>query len=312
MNLSTKGAAAIERHEGNVQRAYRCPAGVVTIGVGYTMRSAAFGAWWRKRHGGRALKMGDTMTRAEALDILPAVADAEYGAAVNRSIAPKRQHHYDGATSVAFNLGPASVKWRWGKALAAGRVGECARLLRNNYNTANGKVLAGLVRRRREEADLIEHGIYGPGPINAATEAKGVARFVVPVDRAERLAVRGFLAASGYAVGADAEAIAADAVRAFQTANGLTADGLVGKATLAKIERLKAAKAAAKAAGQVGGTGGTATAGGAAAQQVEPSALADWILWGGLGLALVAVVVFAVVAWRRGWFDELKQMTRRL
>lgn len=40
MQTSPKGRAFIAEHEGVVLKTYRCPAGVLTIGVGHTARAA--------------------------------------------------------------------------------------------------------------------------------------------------------------------------------------------------------------------------------------------------------------------------------
>lgn len=119
LKISPQGQMFLTDHEGFVGRAYRCPAGVVTIGYGFTMGSKVFAAYWKKTRG-RALKMGDTMTRDEATKLLPAVFDEEYGAAVNAKIKPTRQNHYDSAGSVAFNCGTGSLNWKWAQALARG------------------------------------------------------------------------------------------------------------------------------------------------------------------------------------------------
>jgi len=48
MKLSHKGTQFITRHEGIVLKWYRDPVGVGTIGIGFTWRSTAFKAWWKK------------------------------------------------------------------------------------------------------------------------------------------------------------------------------------------------------------------------------------------------------------------------
>ena len=308
MHLSDRGADFIARHEGFVSRAYRDPVGVLTIGTGFTNRSKAFRSYWLRTRG-HDLRPGDTITRDENAKILATVADAEYGAAVNRAIRPQKQHHYDGATSVAFNLGPASVKWRWGRALAAGDIAGCARLLRSGYNKAGGRVLKGLTIRRGHEARLIEHGDYGDG---------GAARFGIldhlPADDAGRQARKDQLAdyqrhlkALGFDPG-PADGLwgkrTRSAVLAFQKDHvHLVNDGILGPATRAGIDRAVAARGAGK--GPLLGTAGLALVSGAAVK-LE----ADWsgLLVGGGGLALV--VMAGYLAWR--YRDELRHWGRGL
>ncbi|WP_306029622.1 lysozyme [Stappia sp. MMSF_3263] len=162
MRISDRGLALIARHEGFVARAYRDPVGVLTIGYGFTMGSRVFAAYWRDRHG-RALAPGDRLERAEADALLRRLVDGEYGAAVTRELGELPQHQHDAACSVAFNLGPRALRWRWARALKAGDRRGAAEILGANYNTAGGRRLAGLVRRRREEAALLLAGDYGDG-----------------------------------------------------------------------------------------------------------------------------------------------------
>ena len=161
MKISDKGLAFIAGHEGFVSTAYRDPVGVLTIGYGFTMRSRVFAAWWRTRHG-RALRMGDAISRADADVILKRLVDEEYGAAVTARFGALPQHHFDAACSVAYNLGPRALTWRWARALSAGDPARAAAILSANYNTARGRKLPGLVRRRKEEAHLLRTGVF-PG-----------------------------------------------------------------------------------------------------------------------------------------------------
>ncbi|MCA1297546.1 lysozyme [Stappia indica] len=175
MRLSDRGAAFIARHEGLVTRAYRDPAGVVTIGYGFTERSAVFRAWWRERHR-RPLAIGDRISRKDCEALLARLVEKEYGAAVLARFGAMPQHRFDACCSVAYNLGPGALNWRWARALAAGDVTGAARILAENYATAGGRRLAGLVRRRREEARLLLTGDYGDGTDVATSETQSTAR----------------------------------------------------------------------------------------------------------------------------------------
>ena len=62
----------LAQHEGFGSKAYRCPAGVFTIGYGMTMRSRVFADYWRRLKG-RALKPGDRISREEADKALTAM-----------------------------------------------------------------------------------------------------------------------------------------------------------------------------------------------------------------------------------------------
>lgn len=271
MQISKRGLAFIAGHEGFVSKAYRDPVGVLTIGYGFTMRSRIFVAYWRAKHG-RALKPGDTISREDANAVLAKLVDEEYGAAVTAYFGDLPQHQFDAACSVAFNLGPGAVKWRWGRALKAGDVDGAAMILAANYNTAGGRRLAGLVRRRKEEASLLAAGNYGdtfaPG-VDAIEDSHLLRRLGYDTDK--------------WPV----------AVRSFQRENGLVVDGIFGPASRATAKRLLSKRST----GKTTAASGIAAGGGAAATVAEKATDIDWTTIAvGLGTA-GAVAVLAYVAW---------------
>ena len=169
MELSASGAAFIRRHEGFVPRYYLDPVGVGTIGIGFTWRSASFRSWWAANKSG-AFGPGATMTQAQADAALRVLIADEYGRAVNGFFGKAvPQHVFDACVSAVYNLGPGALAWRWAAAARDGDFARAAALLRVTGTTAGGKTLAGLVRRRREEALLLEQGIYTGGDPPAAT-----------------------------------------------------------------------------------------------------------------------------------------------
>jgi len=286
MKISTAGTAFIAAHEGFVSKAYRCPAGVVTIGYGFTMGSRLFADYWRSSRG-RALQMGDTITRAEADKVLKALIDGEYGAAVNSRVGTKVQHQFDGASSVSFNCGPGALGWKWAQALARGDVSEAARLLRTTAVTANGRKLAGLVRRRSEEARLIEMGAYTAGGAGQAPASVSTGREEVREYQAKLVKLGHKIEVDGI-VGPKTR----EAVKAFQRSAGLKVDGIVGPATRAALIRALDAKA------QTNATAGGATAGGAggagneagfdpAALNLDLSTVISVTLWALVAAALI-------------------------
>lgn len=255
MKLSAKGAAFVRAHEGFVGRWYADPVGIMTIGCGFTWRSAAFRQWWAKNKPGIPKYQG-RMTRAEADDALMYLFAHEYGKAVDgflKKAVP--QHVYDAMCSVSFNCGPGSLKWKWAAALKRGDYEAGAALLRTTAVTARGKRLPGLVRRRKEEALLITNGVYtGVGNVKAGPVDAMADGVLARGERGPAVAalIRDLAALGHYdgvlddVFGRGTEA----AVIAFQNASGLKPDGMAGPATLEAIGRAKKA-AANKARDQV-------------------------------------------------------------
>lgn len=282
--MSKPGLDAVAGHESFVGRAYLCPAGVVTIGYGFTMGSRVFANYWRTKYG-RDLRLGDTLSREEADRLFPLIVDTEYGAAVVRDVAPKHQHHYDGSTSMTFNCGTGATKWKWAKALAAGNVAEAANLIRVTAVTANGRRLPGLVRRRGEEADMVQFGRYpSPAPVQNSDDVrwyqeilKELGYYNLSVD-----GVRG--------------PVTIEAVKNFQLANGLTVDGIVGPATRATLIRVSDERRTGSA-----GVGSGALVGGGTATETIVNQSFEWtsvlsIL--GFGVTAFVLVVAASYVFR--------------
>lgn len=249
MNLSDKGAAFIRAHEGFVPKYYLDPVCVPTIGIGFTWRSSAFREWWAKNKN-VAFAKGATMTRAEADAALVFLAEREYGKAVGDFFGALKQHQYDGATSVVYNCGAGTLGDRWADALKKGNVATAADLLEGTRVTAKGKRLAGLVRRRKEEAALIEFGKYTG--VADASERGDVPKDAMAdgmLTRGERgpavAALIKDLAALGYYDGVKDDVFGYGteaAVLAFQRDKGLAADGDAGPKTLAAVAAAVAAR----------------------------------------------------------------------
>ena len=123
--------------EGCKLTAYRCPAGVWTIGVGHT----------------RGVKQGQKITEAQAIsllkgDLLPC---ENY---VNNLGVCKTQGQFDALVDFCFNLGTGAL----GRStlLKFIRQGKAEQYIRGEFAKwvkSGGKTLAGLVKRRAWEAD---------------------------------------------------------------------------------------------------------------------------------------------------------------
>jgi GH24 family phage-related lysozyme (muramidase) len=235
--ISTQGRAFVRLHEGNPLTCYLDPVGIPTIGTGFTMGSDSVRRELAKI-GITKLVPGKTkITAAQSDVILDAVLAAEYvPAVVAGSPNDRKQHELDAAASVTFNLGVGAMNWTWAELWRKGQIKKAAAHLASNYNTAKGKKLPGLVRRRKEEALLFEKGIYtGVGVTKDVTAAPPVLPDPVVKEAQELLTTAGLNpgAIDGW-MGEKTKA----AVIAYQKAHPhLVADGIIGPATIAQLRR---------------------------------------------------------------------------
>lgn len=130
----------IKRYEGYSEKAYKCPAGIWTIGYGNTT--------WED---GTPVKKGDTITKekAEALlnnylikNVRPKIADLKLTTYQNEAL-----------ESLIYNIGwSAFAKSKCYKAIKNKDWGTAF----NNWDwiSGGGKVLKGLIKRRAEEIAL--------------------------------------------------------------------------------------------------------------------------------------------------------------
>ncbi|WP_434050839.1 MAG: peptidoglycan-binding protein [Roseibium sp.] len=238
MQTSEKGVAFIEAHEGFVARAYFDPVNVLTIGTGFTNRSDVFRQYWIRKHG-RPLKPGDTITREQNRKILKAALANEFEPPVAAGMPPDAlQHEFDAAVSATFNLGGRFMKWKAARLWKSGQRKAAAAYWANNYNTAGGRKLPGLVRRRKEEAQLFSTGEYvgiNGTAQHSVADQKPVDPDPILKDAQASLKRLGFDPGEidGW-MGRNTKA----AVTAYQkTHPHLENDGIIGPATMAQLRR---------------------------------------------------------------------------
>lgn len=290
---SERGRAFLRAHEGEVLTCYLDTGGVPTIGYGFTIRSRAVRAALAEI-GIQKLVPGKTkISLKQAAAILDAVLEDEFElAVVKNSPVGRTQQQMDAATSAVFNLGTGAMGWRWAQAWRAGDLKKAAQILGSNYNTDNGRKVPGLVRRRREEADLFLNGNYGDGKF--ATKPEGVKREASetkpPMQDPVVREAQELLTAAGFNPGAIDGWMGAKtkaAVIAYQKAHPhLVADGIIGPATLAQLRKdvVLARETVTKGAGS--GVGSAALAWSAG------------LPWGWIAAGVVVAVVGYVI-WRK-------------
>jgi len=151
--------ALIKEFEGLRLEAYKCPAGVWTIGYGTTAGAGV----------GIKPEAGMVITEAEAEWYLEQ-AVAKFAAGVEAVItAPVNANEFGALVSLAYNIGQGAFKrsscLKW---LNAGDKAKAAAAIKL-WNKAGGKVLAGLVRRREAEVALF----WTPVPVQPPVAPQG-------------------------------------------------------------------------------------------------------------------------------------------
>lgn len=138
MQISENGLNLIKRFEGLRLNAYKCPAGIPTIGYGHT----------------KGVKMGQTITAQQA-EIFLLEDTKAVQTALNNAGFVLNQNQYDALCSFFYNVGTGRIKDFKSQILANPK--DTAIITRiKKYIYANKKVLAGLVTRRELETQLYQ------------------------------------------------------------------------------------------------------------------------------------------------------------
>ena len=153
MQLSQEGFRLVRSFEGFHKRledgrciAYRCPAGVLTIGFGVT--------------GG--VTEGLIWTQAQAEDALRREISTHEAAVTRLVTAEINQNQFDALVSLSYNIGSGALsKSRLLKCVNAGQGTDAAKAF-HSWNKGGGRVLPGLVSRRAREASLFLKPMTAP------------------------------------------------------------------------------------------------------------------------------------------------------
>ena len=143
MQMTEEGLALIRRFEGFRGEAYRCPAGVWTIGYGHTSQA-----------GPPKVRAGMVISEAEARAILATDA-AMFAEGVQKALTREvSAAQFSALVSFAFNVGIGA--FRRSSVLKAVNAGDFTAVPERLklWVKADGRRLEGLVRRRAAEAEL--------------------------------------------------------------------------------------------------------------------------------------------------------------
>jgi lysozyme len=144
MKTGERGLKLIKEFEGCKLKAYQCPAGVWTIGIG----STHYGD-------GTPVTKNRTLPNEGAAIALLAATIGQYEKAVNDVGVELTQNEFDALVCLCYNIGAGNFfKSTLVKMLKAGddKAEIAKQFLR--WDKAGGKPLAGLTRRRNAEAEL--------------------------------------------------------------------------------------------------------------------------------------------------------------
>lgn len=208
--IGQAGLALIKQYEGCRLAAYRCAAGVWTIGYGHTA----------------GVHSGMTITQAQADAYLQQDIAKFEGYVNNPAYVPiitnLNQNQFDALVSFAFNLGAGNLR-----KLCKGRTAAQIAQAMTQYCKANGKVLAGLRRRRAAEQALFNK------PVSAATPAQNQNTEDYNMKTIKKGSKGNAVKVWQIIIGAAADGIfgsgTESATKTWQSNHGLTADGIVGK-----------------------------------------------------------------------------------
>jgi len=138
MKTSEEGKDLIKKFEGLRLKAYKCSAGVPTIGFGNTFYED-----------GTKVKMTDSITLERARSLFDMLLPKYEKIVLNKVKRPLKQNEFDALVSHTYNTGGSSTLFKLVNANS-----DCSSWWLNKYTTANGKRLKGLVERRKQEYEL--------------------------------------------------------------------------------------------------------------------------------------------------------------
>ena len=143
MKTSEIGKDLIKKFEGVRLKAYKCSAGVPTIGFGNTFYED-----------GEKVQMNDTITLERARDLFDMLLPRYEKIVLKKVNVQMKQNEFDALVSHTYNTGGSSTLFRLINEKAYKE--DIKNWWLTKYTTANGKKLKGLVERRKQEYDLYE------------------------------------------------------------------------------------------------------------------------------------------------------------
>lgn len=143
MKTSEIGVELIKFFEGFKSKPYLCPAGIPTIGYGST----------RKKNGSRVKLTDKIISEKEATELLQATLIEYENMVIRKLKRTVKQNEFDALVCFVYNCGVSQTLFEM--------VNNQNPLLKSwwtsHYITGGGKILKGLIERRKAEAKLYFH-----------------------------------------------------------------------------------------------------------------------------------------------------------
>lgn len=215
MKISKNCVNIVKKYEGCQLTAYKCPAGVWTIGYGTTSAD--------KSITGITVERGTKITKEQAEKFLESSLNKKYALKVQKFAYNLNQNQFDALVSFAYNVGSIDGLTKNGTRSLA----EVGKKL-TAYNKANGKELLGLTRRRKEEQELFsKKPTVPPARLKAGSEGKDV----INLQSCLEYLCYSCKIDGTFGKGTD------KALKAFQKSQGLAQDGSYGAKTYDKMKK---------------------------------------------------------------------------
>jgi len=145
MKTSQIGVDLIKHFEGFISKPYLCPAGVATIGYGST-----------KYVDGKKVKLNDKSINENEATLLLKNTLIVYENIVNKKVKVQlKQSQFDALVSHTYNTGGSNTLFNLINNEANAE--SIKKWFETKYISANGKLLKGLVERRKAESKLYFH-----------------------------------------------------------------------------------------------------------------------------------------------------------
>jgi len=145
MKTSQIGIDLIKHFEGFISKPYLCPAGVATIGYGST-----------KYTDGKKVKLNDKSINENEATLLLKNTLIVYENIVNKKVKVQlKQSQFDALVSHTYNTGGSNTLFNLINNEANAE--SIKKWFETKYISANGKVLKGLIERRKAESKLYFH-----------------------------------------------------------------------------------------------------------------------------------------------------------